>query len=304
MGNKTSGEAYVSGDSIGSANTEAQALIEGGVNSSFELGIQCKDLHDSNVVSTIDPFVVVWLLQGRSWIEISRTDIAHDTKFPIFDVICARFKIDGSQRIKFIVYDAQNNFGSKDLRKRKIVGSAETSVASVFNDDCYWESPLTDLKGKTQGTIHICGEIMTDAPSIDVVMKLRCEQVENLNFFSATESFIRVSRQHPLTLKWMSIIKTTKEKGDAPKFEENRVSFSSLSNSDLARAIKFELFAFKKDGNHIYLGEAVMRMDRLAQLISEGKGAIGIPMSNSRDDTKTVTTTLHLDYFQAYRIPT
>ena len=65
-----------------------------------------------------DPFVVVFLLRGSSWIEVARTEIIENSSYPIFDSVIGRFNIDENQHIKFIVYDACNDMRPKDLSLR------------------------------------------------------------------------------------------------------------------------------------------------------------------------------------------
>jgi hypothetical protein len=102
MGNKAASQKYVTGSDTGSGESDCLAIIPGGTsehpkyinisyllttyvcplhqknvgsNATIELAIECRDLRDTHVTSTMDPFVVVFLLRGASWIEVARTEI-------------------------------------------------------------------------------------------------------------------------------------------------------------------------------------------------------------------------------------
>ena len=338
MGNKVQSVKYVSGAETGSGESDAAAIIPGGSNSTVELAIECRDLRDTHVSSTMDPFVVVFLLRGSSWIEVARTEIigniiiisnagpsfflifqshfslilllfshyrknTENTSYPIFDSVIGRFNIDDNQHIKFIVYDACNDMRPKDLSLRKIVASAETTVGAIVRGDAHWESALTEKSGTQRGMIYVSSDIASDAPSVYVCMRMRCEKVESLYTFAQTNSFIRISKLHP-SMHWMSICKTGNDKGAAPKWSDLRLALNRLANSDLNRNIKFELWGFETGGKHKYICETILPLSRLAQMMAEGRGALGIPMGNAQIISKKVATTLHFDYFQTFRVPT
>ena len=249
---------------------------------------------------------MVFLLRGSSWIEVARTEIIENTSYPIFDSVIGRFNIDENQHIKFIVYDACNDVRPKDLSLRKIVATAETTVGAIVRGTAHWESSLTEKSGTQRGMIYVSSDIAGDAPTVNipVCMRMRCEKVEALYTFAETNSFIRVSKLHP-SMHWMSICKTGNDKGAAPKWnDELRVPLNRLANSDLNRNIKFELWGFEAGGKHKYICETIMPLSRLAQMVAEGRGAMGVPMGNAQVITKKVETTLHFDYFQAYSVPT
>ena len=308
MGNKGLSGDYVHGTETGTANSDAIAIIPGpgSSNQTVELSIECRDLRDKNVTSTMDPFVVVFLLRGASWIEVTRTEIIENSSYPVFDSIIARFNIQENQRLRFVVFDACNDMGDRDLSQRRLVGTMETTVGAVVRGTAYYESPLAEPSGAQRGMIYVSGEVENDAaPSVDVCMTMRCDKIESQSMFGSTNTFIRVSKLHPTghQLHWMSIQKTKNATGATPQYNELRMPLNRLANSDRTRNLKFELFAFQSNGKHTYLCETIMTLERLAQMVAEGRGALGIPMGNTQNVTKKVDTTLHFDSFQTYRVP-
>ena len=97
-------------------------------------------------------------------------------------------------------------------------------------------------------------------------MALRCEQIESQSSFSATNTFLRISKLHPTgSLHWMSVAKTDNvgrnEQGSV-RFSEKRMPLDRLANSDLSRNLKIELFHHQSSGKHIYLAETLITLGR------------------------------------------
>ena len=167
MGNKNQPPSLVSKEGTGSGDTARAASGKFSKNSTIEFGISCHDLRDTNVTSTMDPFVVAMVQQGKQWIEVARTEIIENTSFPVFDGIVGRFNIDDNQPVQFMVYDAGNDMTPCfDLTRRRLVGSVTTTVGAIVRGAAYFESPLTEPSGNPRGTIFISGEVENNnAPS-------------------------------------------------------------------------------------------------------------------------------------------
>jgi copine 4/6/7 len=299
MGNKSS--AYVSSDGS-SGNSDAAAALPGGSFQTIELAITCQKLHDSNVVSKMDPFVVVWLMRGSQWVEVTRTQIVDNCAHPVFDSVVARFNTEEVQSLRFIVYDAENGSGV-DLRGKKIVGSVTTTVRDVMGCEA-WHGELSSEKSSgSRGHIIVSAEKMLDNP-IEISLQMRLEKVEQHEVFSTVAPFIRVSRYGTLGGPLMKVFSTERQKGKNVKFDAVTVSFQHLSNCDLNRNLKFEVFDHETSGKHNLLAETSMTLGQLQQRVSDGKGALGVPFNNCRKPGKPCETTMHFDYFQAKRVPT
>ena len=300
MGNKSS-QQYISGDGS-TGNTDAAASLPGGTYTSMELSITCHGLKDSNTYSKMDPFVVIWLLKGTQWVEVTRTEIIDNTMSPCFDSVLARFDVGAIERLRFVVFDNEN-CGTSDLRHNKAVGEAETTVSEIMNREA-WKS---DLKKKgssgSQGTITVCGEKMVDS-SVEIVMNMRIEDAEQYEVFSTVQPFLRISRYGGLGGPPMKCAQTNVGKGKSVKFDQHKVTFQHLANSDIHRNLKFELFDFESSGKHVLLADTSMTLVQLQQRITEGKGGLAIPMNNCRKPGKPCATTLMFDYFQAAKVPT
>ena len=299
MGNKKS-SYIVSDGSCG--NSDAAAALPGGSYKGLEFSISCENLRDSNVVSKMDPFVVIWLLKGTQWVELTRTEIVDNNSYPSFDSVLARFNVAEVERLKFIVYDAENATGT-DLRRKKIVGSVEGTVRDILKAEM-WKADLNyPGSSGSRGTILVTGEVMIES-SIDIVMRMRCDDVEQYEMFSTCKPFIRISRAGGLGGPPIKVLTTSIEKGKNVKFAEVRTSFQHLANSDLNRSIKFQLYDWEGSGRHVILAETSMTLAQLQQRVMDGKGALGLPLINCRKPGKPCVTTLMFDYFQAVRVPT
>ena len=300
MGNKSS--AFVSSDGS-SGNSDAAAALPGGSFQTIELAITCQNLVDSNVVSKMDPLVVVWLMRGSQWVEVTRTQVMNNTTHPAFDAVLARFNIDEIQSLKFMVYDDENSSGA-DLRGKKLVGSATTTVRDIMNAEA-WRGDLTnsDKGSGSRGTITVSAEKMLE-DSIEISLQMRLEKVEQFQVLSTVEPFLRVSRYGALGGPLIKCFTTEKQKGKNVKFKTVNVSFQHLANCDVNRNIKFEIFDHETSGKHVLLADASMTLAQLQQRVTDGKGALGLPFSNCRKAGKPCETTLHFDFFQAVRVPT
>jgi copine 4/6/7 len=299
MGNKASN--YVASDGS-SGNSDAAAALPGGSFQTIELAITCQKLHDSNVVSKMDPFVVVWLMRGSQWVEVTRTQTVYNCAHPVFDAVIARFNTDEIQSLRFIVYDAENG-SDIDLRGKKIVGSVTTTVRDVMGCEA-WHGELSSEKSSgSRGHIIVSAEKMLENP-IDISIQMRLEKVESHEVFSTVEPFIRVSRYGTLGGPLMKCFSTERQKGKNVKFNSVCVSFQHLSNCDLNRNLKFEVFDYETSGKHTLLADTSMTLGQLQQRVSDGKGALGVPFNNCRKPGKPCETTMHFDYFQASRVPT
>ena len=53
MGNKAASQKYVTGTDTGSGESDALAIVPGGSNQTIELAIECRDLRDTHVSSTM-----------------------------------------------------------------------------------------------------------------------------------------------------------------------------------------------------------------------------------------------------------
>ena len=97
-------------------------------------------------------------------------------------------------------------------------------------------------------------------------MTLRCEQIESQSTFSATNTFLRISKLHPTgALHWMSVAKTdnvARNEQGSVQFSQLRMPLHRLANSDLTRNLKIELFHHQSNGKHIYLAETLITLGR------------------------------------------
>mmetsp|Transcript_7303 Transcript_7303/g.10878 ORF Transcript_7303/g.10878 Transcript_7303/m.10878 type:complete len:600 (-) Transcript_7303:107-1906(-) len=242
--------------------------------SKVQLSISCENLvnMDKGNQGLSDPFVVV---KARSsfddpWVEIDRTEICSNTLNPNFVRLVTMFyHFEEIQYLKFEVYDADTSFSTASskklsLQKQDFQGSAECALALIVGGAGQsWTSDLYtyDSKNvkKTGGKITVrAEEVPSDTNKIAEISLEGKDMTANSKHLKGLEGFFfKLSRvtegQKPILCYKSNVVPQVNR---TVKWEMVSMSTSSLCAGDFYRPIMFQIFAYKRNGQHTLMGSA------------------------------------------------
>ena len=261
----------------------AEMITGGGATSRIELSLSAQQLKDKDINSKSDPFCVVYMRGAleTNWKEVGRTEIVANHLHPEWVTrVNIYYHFEEIQHIKFAVYDCDTSFHSSDaskvdLSKQDFLGEVETQVAVIVKNTGYWQGPLTLKSGKKRGNITVHSEEVANANGV-VSMSLRCSKLKNkAGFMSTSNPFLKISKLREDGKYTTCYRSEVKMRNLDPVFSEICGTSVQIANGDVYRPMKIEVFDWKKDGNHYFIGECNVSLMQLQQLF-ESKTSIPI----------------------------
>jgi Ca2+-dependent lipid-binding protein len=258
-------DAY--GGQVGRSDDDPSAAIasvlghSGAATARVELTIKCNGLRDKDIMSKSDPMVVVSKLNSSNqWVEVGRTEIVANNLNPVFmRRVVTSYHFEDVQKLRFDIYDVDSSFKTSDprnidIKKQDTLGSSEALLGDILRQPgSTWTGTLSE-KGKTvRGNITVQAEQLANS-NVDIWMKLRCANLQNIETFGNIEPFIRISRLRE-DGSYSAVYKTEVKKGKNPVFQEISAPLLQLSNGDMFRPLKFEVVDYERSGKHRVLGK-------------------------------------------------
>jgi len=104
------------GSDIDNAVLAATNFGGGSLAQKLEMSFKCENLINMDTFSKSDPFLVMYMQKGNSWVKLGQTEIIHDNLSPQWVTkIMAEFHFEQNDRYKVEVYDSDDD-KSKNLQ--------------------------------------------------------------------------------------------------------------------------------------------------------------------------------------------
>eukprot|EP00730_Choanoeca_flexa_P018556 TRINITY_DN9027_c0_g1_i3.p1 TRINITY_DN9027_c0_g1~~TRINITY_DN9027_c0_g1_i3.p1 ORF type:complete len:601 (+),score=121.86 TRINITY_DN9027_c0_g1_i3:107-1909(+) len=228
--------------------------------SRLQLQIACKNLKKMDTFSKSDPYVVVHLKDegSNAWIEVGRTETIKDNSHPDFaKVIEIDYLFEQRQPIRFDVYDHDKD-GKQDS-EQDFIGSAETTVGEVVGIHRGHFNADLEAKGKKgRGAITVNAEESSDAKGI-FQFTARAAHVDKKDLFGKSDPYFIISRASGSG--WTPVFKSEVVlKTLDPVWRANTARLVMLTNGNMERPLKIDVFDWNKSGAHDYIGSAQFNM--------------------------------------------
>ena len=231
------------------------------------LHLACRNLKDTDVLSTSDPMVVVSIEKrnGKSskYFELGRTEVVQDCLNPDFiTAISLDYHFEELQRLQFEVYDSDS--ASAKLSEHDFLGRAVCTLGSIMGENSgRYQKDLETKSGQGGvGKILITAEEESSCKDI-LTIQFRGKKLDKKDFFGLSDPFLVLYRCNEDN-SYTAVHKTEVVKNSLnPTWQEFSIPVAVLCNGDYKRTIKAECFDWDSDGGHDLIGEAYFDVDQL-----------------------------------------
>ncbi|CAD8133561.1 unnamed protein product [Paramecium octaurelia] len=227
----------------------------------LDLHISCRQLDDLNIVSDLDPYVVIYQNNNNHWTIIGQTEVIKNDLNPNYKTsIQLEYHFEVQQHLKLEVYHYISPTQSN------IVGIAETTVAHIVaSKDQILMGDLITFSGRRSGNF-IIQAVVVEQTKEDILLTLSGHNVKETRFWfwhgtSPQLKFYRyiMDDNNPVLIYETNFAKNTTQ----PTWKDVTFTSSKLCGGDYQMDIKVELWDHRNNGKHLYLGETTFCVNEL-----------------------------------------
>ena len=227
--------------------------------STVELSISCAHLTDMDVFSKSDPFCVLYMKDGDSWLLVDKTETIDNTLDPVFEKkFVLQFRFEERQLLRLSVYDRDGP--SQKLADHDFIGQAECSLGEVVSQQ--GKGLTRHLVGdkstntNSKQTITVVAEELISSKEV-LKLSLGAKGLEKKNWFGlgSSDPFLTISRagEHG---QWTVVHRTEVIMSNLnPAWKPFTVSLTALCNADHHRTLRFSVDDWEANGSHHHIGE-------------------------------------------------
>ncbi|XP_004302476.1 PREDICTED: protein BONZAI 3-like isoform X2 [Fragaria vesca subsp. vesca] len=247
----------------------------------LELSLSATNLIDRDIASKSDPMVVVYVKKGDGFLgkleELGRTEVIMNNLSPAWiEKITVSYQFEVVQPLIFQVYDVDTKYHNVNVKTLKLedqefLGEGSCNLSEIVTK----QSRSVTLKlhnrsgrGGTRnlGTLTVHAEETMASKSV-VEIKFCCSQLENKDFFSKSDPFLRVSRIVESGSS-VPICKTEVVDNNLnPVWKPLSLSMQQFGSKD--NPLIIECFDFNSNGNHVLIGKLQKSVADLERLFKE-----------------------------------
>jgi hypothetical protein len=228
----------------------AISMQQGDDTTNYELTISCEGLPKMDFLSLTDPMVVVYTEQENgTYREVGKTEVIQNNLDPVFvkNFILPYSKTKSSQKIKFEVYDIDNEAEKDHLEKQEYIGMVEIpfeelviSQSETLKRDIIVVSKGTKKKQKNLGKLCVKA-FESDIGQSKIWFVFGVEDFITRNFISM---YIKGSSNNK---EYFVIHNTPKMKNTSDGCIFPKFSVNSNKIGDESSNLKFEFYEIKKN---------------------------------------------------------
>lgn len=253
-----------------------------GVPSSLlQLSFAANGLRNRDAMSVSDPMLVAYGIGSHGQEEeLGRSETIPNTLNPKWVWhLTIEYRFEEVQVLRFVVYDVDSNYKEKtsdkfNLNKQEFLGEVKTTLAEIM------VSPPHVLTRPFRGSLHNTerfrptGNLTIRAEEVasefgrpeEVELVLRCTNLENLEMFSKSDPFIRISS---LTADgtWTPVYQTENLHNNLnPTWKPFKRPLQQLCNGNKDRSLLVECFDHEGNGKHKIIGQVKTTVNQLQEL--------------------------------------
>ncbi|KAI9160698.1 hypothetical protein LWI28_010777 [Acer negundo] len=261
----------------------------------IELSLSASKLRDRDITSKSDPMAVVYAKKREGTLEeIGRTEVIMNSLNPAWIV-----KI--SIAYHFHVYDVDTKYHNVSVKMLKLNEQDFLGEASCYLSEIVTKKNRTstlNLHDKRNGVSRNLGTLSvhaeeTVASKSAVEISFRCSQLENVDLFSKSDPFLRISRIVE-SGDSIPICKTEVINNNLnPIWRPITLSMQQYGSKE--NPLIIDCFDFNTIGNHVLLGKIQKSVADLQKLHLEQSGANFVLPSVHRNHEKVLESQLFVD---------
>ncbi|WOH04514.1 hypothetical protein DCAR_0623923 [Daucus carota subsp. sativus] len=270
-----------------------------------ELSFSASKLRDCDFMSKSDPMLVVYeKKRDGSFVELGRTEVIMNNLDPIWIAkIPVAYQFEIVQPLYFQVYDVDTKYHNVPpkmlkLKDQDYLGEANCVLSEIVTTKSRSKTlNLHNNRGpgfKNCGTITVHAE-ETVAPRNAIEVAFRCARLDNKDFFSKSDPFLRISRIIE-TGGHVPICKTGVVNNNLnPTWPPLCLSTQQYVSKE--NPLLIECFDFNSNGDHILIGKLQKSVADFERLNKEKVGENFILPSRRKGRQKVLKGQLFVDSF-------
>ncbi|KAK4851998.1 hypothetical protein QYF36_020171 [Acer negundo] len=274
-----------------------------GHNDAIDFFFRSRGDHDLFTQIESDPMAVVYAKKKEgTLVEIGRTEVIMNCLNPVWIVkISVAYQFEIVQPLVFRVYDVDTKYHNASVKMLKLNEQDFLGEADCFLSEIVTKQNRTstlNLHDKRTGVSRNFGTLSVHAEETvasrnAVEISFRCSRLANVDLFSKSDPFLRISR----------IV----ESGDSvPIFKTEvindnlnpiwrPITLSTQQYGSKENPLIIECFDFNTSGNHVLLGKIQKSIADLQKLHQEQSGANFVIPSAHRNHEKVLKSQLFVD---------
>ncbi|KAJ0013366.1 hypothetical protein Pint_20657 [Pistacia integerrima] len=272
----------------------------------IELSLFASKLLDRDITSKSDPMTVVYAKKRDGTLEeIGRTEVIMNNLNPAWiEKISIAYQFEIVQPLVFRIYDVDTKYHNVPVKMLKLNDQDFLGEASCALSDIVTKPSRTftiNLHNKYRpgvprnlGTLSVHAE-ETVASKSAVEIAFRCSHLENVDMFSKSDPFLRISRivesGDPVPICKTDVISDDLN----PIWRPVTLSMQQFGNKD--NPLIIECFDFNSSGNHVLIGKIQRSVGDLEKLHQGRSGANFVIPSGHHGREKVLKSQLFIDKF-------
>ncbi|KAJ0079725.1 hypothetical protein Patl1_23445 [Pistacia atlantica] len=272
----------------------------------IELSLSASKLLDRDIISKSDPMTVVYAKKRDGTLEeIGRTEVIMNNLNPAWiEKISIAYQFEIVQPLVFRIYDVDTKYHNVPVKMLKLNDQDFLGEASCALSDIVTKPSRTftiNLHNKYRpgvprnlGTLSVHAE-ETAASKSAVEIAFRCSHLENVDMFSKSDPFLRISRivesGDPVLICKTDVISDDLN----PIWRPVTLSMQQFGNKD--NPLIIECFDFNSSGNHVLIGKIQRSVGDLEKLHQGRSGANFVIPSGHHGREKVLKSQLFIDKF-------
>ncbi|KAK3200444.1 hypothetical protein Dsin_023859 [Dipteronia sinensis] len=269
----------------------------------YLLSLSASKLRDRDITSKSDPIAVVYAKKGGGTLEeIGRTEVIMNCLNPAWIVkISVAYQFEIVQPLVFRVYDVDTKYHNASVKMLKLNEQDFLGEASCFLSEIVTKQNRTstlNLHDKRSGVSRNLGTLSvhaeeTVASRSAVDISFRCSGLANVDLFSKSDPFLRISR---IVESGDSVpIYKTEVINDNLNPIWRPITLSMQQFGSKENPLIIECFDFNTSGNHVLLGKIQKSVADLQKLHQEQSGANFVLPSAHSNHEKVLKSQLFVD---------
>jgi len=233
--------------------------------------VSCRNLKDLDLVSVTDPMAEIMYKKSSKkdapWEMLGKTEVVWNDLNPNFSQsFLLDYHFEVSLYLKVIVYHMKS-----EKLKGDALGEIECSlheIAGARGQQLRKPLKLESKPSEPRGDVLLSIEEVADGDANVVDMDIAAEGLKSVNcFLCSNKPMLAISRA--MESGTMQRVYTSEVKsGNSPDWRQCTISVQKLCNNDLSRPLRFEVFHYNSNGNHVLIGQADIS---LSEITEEGK---------------------------------
>lgn len=253
-----------------------------GVPSSLlQLSFQGSGLRNRDVIGTSDPMLVIYGItpEGQE-VELGRSETIPNTLNPKWVYhLTIEYRFEEIQPLRFVVYDVDSNYREMssdkfNLKKQDFLGEMRTTLAEVLASPPHVLTRPLQAGLRSNDLRRPSGHLTIRAEEVEaefgrpeeVELSLRCTNLENLETFSKSDPFVRISKL-ATDGTWTPVYQTEQIQNNLnPTWRPFLRTLQQLCNGNKDRTLLVECFDYNRNGKHQLIGGVNTTVNQLQEL--------------------------------------